>query len=137
MVAKGGLLVLILVVLLVRMRGCFPTGYRELELLMSYRDAEDTGLLGFYVMYSPPRPKKLSRCDTLLRTRTLILLLLLIGCIESHPGEFYKYHFYHLLLCCLEKQDYAYCPENIIVSSRISKAVLCQIFKLFGFSLKF
>ena len=108
MVAKGGLLVLILVSLLVRKstpieRCCFPTGYRELEPLMSYRDAEDTGLLGFYVMYSPPRPKKLSRCDTLLRTRTLILLLLLIGCIESHPGEFYKYYFYHLSPRCLEK----------------------------------
>ena len=24
------------------------------------------------------------------------MILLLIGCVESHPGEFYKYYFYYL-----------------------------------------
>ena len=106
MVAKGGLLVLILVVLLVRTstpirRGSFPTGYRELEPLMSYRDAEDTGLLSFYLLYTPPRPKKLSHCQMMLRTRSLLLILLAIGCVEANPGKFLKFFYYYLPPCCL------------------------------------
>ena len=94
MVAKGGLLVLILVALFIRScspikRGCSPCGYKEYQSLMTFTEAEHTGLLGFYVLYSPPRPKKLSRVEMLLRTRSLIMILLLIGCVESHPGEFY------------------------------------------------
>ena len=97
---KGGLFVLILVALAIRSstpikRGCSPTGYKEYEPFMSFTEAEDTGLLGFYLLYSPPRPKKLSRVEMLLRTRSLIMILLLIGCVESHPGEFYKYYFYY------------------------------------------
>ena len=75
-------------------RSCSPTGYREFEPLITLREAEDTGLLGFYVLYSPPRPKKLSHVEMLLRTTSLIMIFLLIGCVESHPGEFYKYFFY-------------------------------------------
>ena len=90
---KGGLFVLILVALVMQTstpirRGCSPSGFRHFEPFMSFTEAEDTGLLGFYVLYSPPRPKKLSRVEMLLRTRSLIMILLLIGCVESHPGEF-------------------------------------------------
>ena len=92
MVAKGGLFVLMLVALFMRSstpikRSCAPTGYRGFEPLMMLREAEDTGLLGFYVSYSPPRPKQLSHVQMLLRTRSLISMLLLIGCAESHPDD--------------------------------------------------
>ena len=64
MVAKGGLFVLILVALVMRTstpikRGCSPSGYREYEPLMSFRDPEDTGLLWMYVLYSPKKLHKL------------------------------------------------------------------------------
>ena len=93
MVVKGGLFILIVTALAMRTsvpikRGCIPSRFKEFEPLMSYRDAEDTGLVGLYVLYSPPRPKKWSRTDILLKTRSLILILLLIRCVESHPGEF-------------------------------------------------
>ena len=76
-------------------RSCSPSGFRHFEPLMTFTEAEDTGLLSFYVLYSPPRLRKLSRVEMLLRTRSLIMILLLIGCVESHPGEFYKYYFYY------------------------------------------
>ena len=100
MVATGGLFVLILVALIIRSsspikRGCSPTGYKEYEPLMTFTEAENAGLIAFYVLYSPPRPKKLSREEMLLRTRSLIVILLLIGCVENHPGEFCKYYFYY------------------------------------------
>ena len=92
---KGGLFVLILVALAMRTsipikRGCFPAGYEEYEPLMTFTKAEDTGLLGLYVLYSPKKPRKLDRCEKLWRKRCLILMLLLIAGIESNPGEFYK-----------------------------------------------
>ena len=100
MVAKGGLFVLILVALVMRAstpikQSCSPSGFQHFEPLMTFTEAEDTGLLSFYVLYSPPRPKKLSHVEMLLRTRSLIMILLLIGCVESHPGEFYEYCFYY------------------------------------------
>ena len=90
---KGGLSVLILVALFIRSstpikRGCSPSGYREYEPLMSFRDPEDTGLLWMYVLYSPKKPRKLERFEKLWRKRCLILMLLLIAGIESNPGEF-------------------------------------------------
>ena len=92
---KGGLFVLILVCLFVRTsipikRSCAPLGYEEYVPFMTYRDAEDTGLLGFYVLYNPNKPLKLETCQKLWRKRCLILMLLLIAGIESNPGEFYK-----------------------------------------------
>ena len=89
---EGGLFVIIVTALIVRSltpikRSCIPSGFENFEPFMTFRDAEDTGLLGFYVLYSPPRPKKLTRCEMLLRTRSLIMILLLIGCVESHPGD--------------------------------------------------
>ena len=92
---KGGLFVLILVCLFVRTsipikRSCAPLGYEEYEPLITFTEAEDTGLLGFYVLYSPNKPRKLHRCEKLWRKRCLILMLLLIAGIESNPGEFYK-----------------------------------------------
>ena len=94
---KGGLFVLILIALVMRTstpikQGCSSSGFQHFEPFMSFTEAEDTGLLGFY---SPPRPKKLSRVEMLVRTRSLIMILLLIGCADSHPGEFYKYYFYY------------------------------------------
>ena len=92
---KGGLLILIIVVLVIRSttpikRSCIPSGYKECQPFMTYLDAEDTGLHWLYMLYSPSRPKKLSQCQTLLKTRMLILILLPIGCVESHPGKFKK-----------------------------------------------
>ena len=93
MVVKGGLFVLIVVALGIRcasstFRGCAPTGFHPCQPLMEFRNPEDTGLLWMYALYSPPRPKKLSRTEMLLRTRSLIVILLIIGCIELHPGKF-------------------------------------------------
>ena len=90
---KGWLLSLIVVALVVRSStpikwSCVPSGYKECQPFMTYLDTEDTGLHWLYMLYSPPRPKKLSRCQTSLKTRTLILILLAIGCIESQPGKF-------------------------------------------------
>ena len=90
MVAKGGLFALILVTLILRTsilikRSCAPFRYEEFELLMTYRDPEDTGLLW---MYSPKKPRKLERCEKLWRKRCFNLMLLLIAGIESNPGEF-------------------------------------------------
>ena len=68
---------------------------------MSYLDAEDTGLLSFYLLYSPPRPEKLTRCERLLSTRALTLIILATGCTEINPGKFF-YHddfgYHHKLL---------------------------------------
>ena len=100
MVAKGGLFVLILVALAMRTctpikRGCSPSGFQHFEPFMSFRDAEDTGLLGLYVLYTPKKPRKLDRCEKLWRRSCLILMLLLIAGIESNPGEFYGCYFYY------------------------------------------
>ena len=93
---KEGLLILIVVVLVIRStmpikQSCIPSGYKECQPFMTYLDAEDTGLHWLYMLYSPPRPKKLSRCQTLLKIRMLILILLAIGCVESHPGKLKKF----------------------------------------------
>ena len=92
MVAKGCIFVLILVALVIRSstpikRGCSPTGYEGYEPLMTFTEAEDTGLLGLYALYNPKKPRKLHRCKKLWRKRCLILMLLIAG-IESNPGEF-------------------------------------------------
>ena len=63
---KGCLFVLILVALFIHSsapikQGCSPTGYEEYEPLMMFTEAEDTGLLGFYVLYSPNKPRKLEK----------------------------------------------------------------------------
>ena len=88
---KGALVVLILVALVVRSatpikRSCTLSGFPDFEALMTYLDAEDTGLTWMYMLYSPPRPRKLSLCQTLLKTRSLLLVLLAIGCAETNPG---------------------------------------------------
>ena len=93
MTIKGGLFVLVLTALVVRSstpiaRQCFPSGFLCFQPLMQFKNAEDTGFLWMYVLYTPPRPKKLSRSHILLRTRSLILVILLIGCVESNPCEF-------------------------------------------------
>ena len=93
MVAKDGLSVLILAAPVIHSstpikQSCSPSGYKEFEPLMLYRDPEDTGLLWMYVLYSPKKPRKLERCERLWRKRCLILMLLLIAGIESNPGEF-------------------------------------------------
>ena len=64
MAAKGGLFVLILVALFIRSstpikRGCSPCVYKEYEPLMTFTEAEDTGFLGLYVLYTPKKPRKL------------------------------------------------------------------------------
>ena len=100
MVAKGGLLVLILVALAMRTcmpikRSCALLGYDEFEPFMSFKETEDTGLLSMYALYSLKKPCKLHRCEKLWRKRCLTLMLLFFAGIESNPGEFYKYYFYY------------------------------------------
>ena len=90
---KGGLFLLILVALVIRSstpikQGCSPSGYKEYEPLMSFPEAEDTGLLDLYVLYTQKKPRKLHRYEKLWRKCCLVLMLLLIGRIESNPGEF-------------------------------------------------
>ena len=102
MPVKSGLFALIITAVVVRSstpikRGCYPSGFRHFETFMTFRDAEDTGMLWMYALYSPLRPKKLSRCQMILRTRSLIITLLLIGCVESHPGELLQVLFFIIL----------------------------------------
>ena len=90
---RGTLLVLIVIALGIRcssaiFRGTCPTGYHSYEPFTHFKNPEDTGLLWMYALYTPPRPQKLRRTDMLLRTRSLILILLIIGCVESNPGKF-------------------------------------------------
>ena len=64
---KGGLFIIIVTALIVRSstpikRSCIPSGFENFEPFMTFLDSEDTGLLGFYILYSPARPKKV---DTL------------------------------------------------------------------------
>ena len=61
MVTKGPLVVLILTALVMRTctpikQSCTPLGFREFEPLMSYLNAEDTGFLTLYVLYTPRNP---------------------------------------------------------------------------------
>ena len=76
-----------------------PSGFREFEPLMTYLNAEDTGFLTLYVLYTPKKPRKLERCEKLWRKQSLILVLLLLAGIEQNPGEFYQYHFYYYYYC--------------------------------------
>ena len=109
MVAKGPLVVLILTALAMPTctpikRTCIPSGFREFEPLMTYLNAEDTGFLTRYVLYTPKKPRKLERCEKLWRKRSLILMLLLLAGIEQNPGEFYRYHFYYYYYCSVLKK---------------------------------
>ena len=106
MPVKGGLIVLILTVLIMLSsisikRSCIPSGFENFEPFMTYLNAEDTGLLGFYLLYSPKKPRKLEHCEKLWRKQSLILMLLLLAGIEQNPGEFCKYYFYYLPPRCL------------------------------------
>ena len=98
---KGPILFLIVIALCMRclsatFRGAFPSGYEPYQPLTDFNNPEDTGLIWMYAG-TPPRPKKLKRTDMLLRTRSLILILLIIGCVESHPGEFLQILFFIVL----------------------------------------
>ena len=104
MVAKGGIFVLVVTALVMRTCTpikctCIPSGFRGFEPLMMYLDAEDTGFLTLYVLYTPKKPRKLERCEKLWRKRSLILMLLLLAGIEQNPGEFYRQHFYYYYCC--------------------------------------
>ena len=95
MAVKGGLFILILTALVVHSsspiaRGHEPIGYHPAQALMHFNNPVDTGLLQLYKLYTPPSPKKLRRVQMLLRTRTLVLIILLFGCVEPHPVEFYN-----------------------------------------------
>ena len=93
MAVKGGLFVLIVTALVVRSsspirRGCNPSGFLHFEPFMTFGDAEDTELLGFYILHSPKKPRKLDCCEKLWHKRSLILMLLLLAGIETNPDEF-------------------------------------------------
>ena len=90
---KGTLLGLIFVALMVRCtmpiyKACSPSCFHPYQPLLQFRNPEETGLLWVYVLHTPHGPKKLTRADKLFNTRRLIVMLLIIGGIESHPGEF-------------------------------------------------
>ena len=77
MVFNGGLFVVIVTALVVRSsisikRSCTLNGFKDYHPFMTFRDPEDTGMLWMYALYFPPRPKKLSRCQMILRTKSLI-----------------------------------------------------------------
>ena len=106
MVAKGGLFIKILVALAMRnsmpiKRGCSPSGFQHFEPFMLFTEAEDTGLLWMYALHSPPRPKMLSRVEMLLRTRFLIMILLLIGCLRVTLESFVDIIFFYYLSCAV------------------------------------
>ena len=69
-------------------KACSPTGFHPYEPLLQFKNPEETGLLWIYVLHSPHRAKKLSRAKKLLSTHTLNIILIIIGGIETHPGEF-------------------------------------------------
>ena len=103
---KGVIVVLIGTFLFVRSStlikwSCVPSGFLHFQPFMTFTEAKDTGLLGFYVFYTPKKPRKLERCHKLWRKRSLILMLLLISGIESNPGEFICILFYQPKLYCL------------------------------------
>ena len=92
MTIKGILFTIIVVALGLRcmspaFKSCTPIGYEEFRPLIQFYDAEETGLLWVYVLYTPHRPKKLTRNEKLLNTHSLIFILLINGGIESHPCE--------------------------------------------------
>ena len=94
MVAKGRLFVLVITALILRStmpikQTYIPSGFREFEPLMTYLNAEDTGFLTLYVLYTSKKPRKLEHCEKLWCKRSLILMLLLLAGIEQNPGEFY------------------------------------------------
>ena len=103
---KGVIFVLIGTFLLVRSStpikwSSIPSGFLHFQPLMMFTEAKDTGLLGFYVLYTPKKLRKLERCHKLWRKRSLILMPLLISGIESNPGEFICILFYQPKLYCL------------------------------------
>ena len=61
------------------------TGFHPCQTFMNFRNPEETALLWMHVMYSPNQCKKITRAEKLLNTRALIVILLSIGGIESHP----------------------------------------------------
>ena len=74
MTIKGPLFVLIVVALGIRcssatFRGTCPIGYHPCQPFMQLKNPEDTGLLWMYALYMPPRPKRLSHTDMLLRNK--------------------------------------------------------------------
>ena len=92
MVFNGGLFVLILSALVVRSsasrkRGCTPSGFKDFQPFITFREAEDTGLLGFYILYSPPRPKKVDTLRDAAKNEIVHNDSLIDCCVESHPGE--------------------------------------------------
>ena len=104
MTIKGILLTITVVALGLRcmsptFRGCAPSRYEEFRHLIQFYDAEETGLLWMYVLYTPQRPKKLTLNEKLLNLRALIVILLTIGGIESHPGECLEFFIIYYVNC--------------------------------------
>ena len=65
MVAKGRLFVLVITALILRStmpikRTYIPSGFREFGPLMTYLNAEDTGFLTLYVLYTSKKPRNWS-----------------------------------------------------------------------------
>ena len=131
---KGVIFVLVGTFLLVRSStpikwSCVPSGFLHFQPLMTFTEAKDTGLLGFYVLYTPKKPRKLERCHKLWRKRSLILMLLLISGIESIPGEFICILFYQPKLYCLGYNAQKYPRDRCLILNTVqleSRSLKCE-----------
>ena len=52
----------------------------------TFRDIQKSDLVWKYVFYKPLLSSKIHRVSKLLRSRALIIMLLITGCVEAHPG---------------------------------------------------
>ena len=52
----------------------------------TFQDIQKSDLVWKYVFYKPLLLSKIHRASKLLRSRALIVMLLIIGCVEAHPG---------------------------------------------------
>ena len=69
---KAGLFILIASALVICSltpieQSCTPSRFKDFEPFLTFRDLEDTGLVGFKILYNPENPRKLDRCKKLWR----------------------------------------------------------------------
>ena len=52
----------------------------------TFQDIQKSDLVWKYVFYKPLLSSKIYKASRLLRSRALIIMLLIVGCVEAHPG---------------------------------------------------
>ena len=77
MAVKGFLITLISVAMVLRTstqtkRGCAPNGFLDFEPPTEFMKAEDTELLGLYVLYSPRKTQKTRTLSTAMTSLNLV-----------------------------------------------------------------